>query len=344
MLKTKEDIPQGYNPLAKLVVDSDKKRIVTSLPPKKVFAEMADKAAAYKIKEGKDVLGAFITKHGSKKLFQYMKDSIKPELWNHFIEGDKATDLEFLRSLPAKKQFPDHPGWYLGILKDQDSNEFLALYIGQSVSIIGRIGGVKGHKNAVLLSHKKMLLYWFWRGNTNSVPPIPQNASLEKKLERLPRKCKFITLGTDKSGLKKQDAEDFLSIGEMFLALMFQSLQSETLKTWLPDDCIVSSPAHGANIQLPILQVHQSLQNFALGDAIVSKDSNVKAYANNALGRNLTSKKLEVRNQIVMKKTIVGSRDKGKNQGHYHEPDLSLGDTTKVKVACITCSTKKIDT
>lgn len=344
VLKTKGDLPRGYNPSAKSIADLDKKRTVTSLPPQRVFAVMADKAAAYKTKKGEDVCGAFITKHGSEKLFQHMKDSIKPELWNHFMEGDKATDLEFLRSLPMEKQFPDRSGWYLGVVEDQDGDEFLALYIGQSVSIISRIGGVKGHKNSVLLGQKKMLLYWFWRGDTNDVPPIPQNSSLEKKLERLPRKCKFITLGTDKSGLKDADAEHFLNIGEMFLALMFRSLQSETLKKWLPDDCTVSSPATGANIQLPILQGHQSQQNFALEDAVNSENSAVTAYADEALGRNLTGKKLEKRNQIVMEKTTVGSREKGKNQGHYRGPDLSLGDTAEVQVACVSCGTKKIDT
>jgi hypothetical protein len=344
VLKSKNDLPRGYDPSAKSTFDLDSKRTVSNLDPERVFSVMAEKTVAYKTKKGEDVLGAFITKHGSDKLFEYMKNSIKPDLWTHLIQGDKATDLEFLRSLPAEKQFPQRPGWYLAIVEDRDGNEFLAVYIGQSLSIIARVGGSKGHKESVLLGKKKSLLYWLWRGDTNHVPPIPVSSSLEKKLERLPRKCKFITLGTDKSGLQGKDVDDFLNAGEMFLALMFRSLQPETLGKWLPDDCTVSSPATGANIQLPILQGHQSQENFALADAVGSENSTVAAYADDALGRNLTGKQAARRTHALMEKTTVGSRSKGKNQDHFRGPNLALGDTADVEVACVKCGTKKMDT
>lgn len=347
--KKTENLPRGYDPTVNSGADLDPTRTVVNLSPEAVFSGLIDKVSEYRTQKTQvNLYGAFITKYGCDKLFEFTKNSIKPVLWGHFLQGDKATDLEFLRSLPGEKQFPDRPGWYLGIVEDRElsDEEFLALYIGQSVSIIGRIGGVKGHKNSVLQGKKNMLLYWFWRGDSNVTPPMPTNATLENKLARLPRKCKFITLGTDQSGLQdEKDAGNFRNIVEMYLSLMFRSLQPKDLKTWLPENCVVASPAAGANIQLPILQGHSSESgNFAIGGAMASNNPSVASYAQSALGGDLSAEHKQRRDHIVMEKTTTGSREKGKNQGHFRGPDLALGDAVEVEVACIECGHTKKDT
>lgn len=346
VVKKTDKLPRGYDPTAKSGADLDPNRTVVNLSPEAVFSEMIEKLSEYRTqKKNVCLYGDFIAKHGRDKLFEFTKNSIKADHWRDFIEGDKATDLEFLRSLPGEKQFPDRPGWYLAIVEDRDGGEdvFLALYIGQAVTIISRIGGVKGHKDSVLKGKKNALLYWFWRGDTNTVPPLPSNASLEKKLERLPRKCKFITLGTDQSQLQGADAEDFRNIVEMYLALMFRSLQIKDLATWLPGDCVLASPATGANIQLPILQGHQS-GHFALGGAMASDNPSIAGYAQSALGNDLSAEHKQRRDRIVAEKTTIGSREKGKNQDHFRGPDLSRGDAVEVEVACIECGWQKTDT
>ena len=339
-------LPRGYDPTVSSGADLDPNRTVVNLSPEAVFSELIDKASEYVTQKKKvSLYGDFIAKYGRDKLFEFTKNSIKPELWGHFLEGDKATDLEFLRSLPGEKKFPDRPGWYLAIVEDRESGEaeFLAVYIGQSASIIARIGGMKGHKQSVLQTKKNGLLYWFWRGDTNAVPPIPTSISLEQKLARLPRKCKFITLGTDQSQLQGEDADDFRNIVEMFLALMFRSLQLKDLKTWLPGDCVLASPATGANVQLPILQGHSG-SNFALGGAMASDNPSVASYAQSALGNNLSAEHQQRRDRVKMEKTTTGSREKGKNQDHFRGANLALGDAVEVEVACVECGWTKTDT
>lgn len=333
---TKTGPPRGYKARTSSAA-KDPNRTVESLPPREVLDHMLKGAAAHVSKDGTKPFESFVAHHGLDKIFGYLKSTFKPWVWDNLIEGDKATDIAYLKAIPVEKRLPDKPGFYIGIIEDDNDPDFVALYGGQGGSIVVRIFSAKGHRWSVLNADKGSLLYFFWRGDTRVVPPKGT------QIEDLPRKCKFVCAGVDESGLLGQDQKNFWDIGEMFLTLMLRSLQEQDLKKWLPADCSIDTPARRANIQLPLFQNHKS-QHFDLGASIHSTDPAVAAYAQQTLNPKMSAEQQAKRDHRMMEKTTTGSRKKGKNQEHFRDPDASLGDPDKVKVKCVTCGTVKFDT
>lgn len=84
---------------------------------------MVAEAASYTRSNGSSPFGPFVGQYGRDKPFEFTKASLKPEVWEHFIEGEKTTDIEFLKSMSGHKRFPDRPGWYLGVVEDRENGD-----------------------------------------------------------------------------------------------------------------------------------------------------------------------------------------------------------------------------
>lgn len=83
----------------------------------------------------------------------------KPDIWANYIDVTKATDVAALKSRKTLPRLSDRLRCWLRI------------YIGQSVSVVARICGTKGHIQAVLQTDKRSLLYW----STGFGEGIPRN-------------------------------------------------------------------------------------------------------------------------------------------------------------------------
>jgi hypothetical protein len=183
----------------------------------------------------------FLLEHGS-ELFDIAKNAIHSNIWESFVEGDKAFDRDFLRQFPELS--PTRvAGWYL-IFMWNDSPRTRDLwydYVGQSIDLQRRR---QEHFRAAEKGKSKSLIYELWRGDQFIVGGPLQNT------------VKFIPLGTEPPTFRNdaQNRLKFLNIVETFLGVVFQTFQPLVLKEWLDKSVAIRPGDHGANITVPVIE------------------------------------------------------------------------------------------
>lgn len=193
----------------------------------------------------------FIFRWGYPQIFEWMRPSLDPRVWNDIILPGETQNNSILSQVP-EENLPREDGWYLIILTRRDGTlAWFRFYIGQAARDDGGVRErcLREHKSNVLPGRKQSLLYFIWRGGVT----VKSGMSLDD----LPIKAKIICLGTDKSSLTGADKQQFMNIGEIFLALTFTSLQTNHLRYWLPGNASLPAEPIGLNVALPLWQGHR---------------------------------------------------------------------------------------
>lgn len=127
----------------------------------------------------------------------------------------------------------------------------------------------------------------------------------------------------------------FLSLGEMYFALMMQSLQSDDLDRWLPKDAPRDHASRGVNIALPLYQSFSQMAKFGMAKLCKSPDPEVRAYAYGVLANN--------RAKIIAdnyRQNIIRLRQIGKWARLFRDV-FERGQ--EVRVYCFDCHTESVD-
>lgn len=190
---------------------------------------------------------AFIDTHGREALFVLLTRCVNVGVWVDILGAGRTADQEYLQGLHETPDSP-LPGWYLGIGDDTEDPTFFKKYVGQSSDSVR--SRVHRHRN---LAHA--LQDFLATGGTLEVFPRRREAVLFYQIwaAKATRNFKFVCLGNDVSDFDKAGKQVWFNIVEMFMSLMFQSLQPGTLRKYLGADAL-ETPDCGLNIALPLYQ------------------------------------------------------------------------------------------
>ena len=246
------------------------------------------------------------------------------------MEGDKAFDAEFLRSLPHESG-DNSPGWYQISLWNILDADWWRDYVGRSTNLRKRW---RSHERAVLDNRKQPLLYALWRGGVD----VPANGIPS-------RTGKVYRLGSDESGFTDDfDKQAFYNMGEIFFGLIFQTFQPPDLCSWLPEDVPIRFPdrPRGLNVSVPVADWHNGTRS--ISSLWASKDPVVRAYAAAKVTRNLVI--ANVRNQEQQFKGLAVSRRKVGTlftSSVLRDADPTKGEPTSVHIKCRKCGSTRED-
>ncbi|KUI59860.1 hypothetical protein VP1G_11182 [Cytospora mali] len=123
-----------------------------------------------------------------------------------------------------------------------------------------------------------------------------------------PRWSAWVPTGADK--------QEFMNIGEMFLALTFTSLQAEHLRYWLPNNASLPAEPIGLNVTLRLWP--------GRGDKAGRATSPLAR-----LGGFDGSARLTTQVSASLAVAVAGFFE-----DHFRNPDISLGDLARVEVSC----------
>lgn len=313
-----------------------------------VFNFMLDKAANLRgPKSGKRPYQEFLADMDHEDLWNFLVRSADPEIWTKVILAGETQNFDVLDSLPSVP-LPREGGWYIAILKKKLANSrWYRGYAGQAVGF----GGVqqrvkKEHEVNVLNSQKTSLFMRFWRGDVDVSDESVQS------LDDLPHDCKFVCVGTDRSGLQGDNKSLFVNIAEMFFALIFRFLQTASLQDWLPPGFSLPTEPIGCNVALPLWQCDNDAAKRSFTLLLRSDDPKVREYARSRILPGLAKARAlrwvgDVDNTNIalagQAKSQAKAAQKGK-QVYWRQPDQSLGDAPTVKVRCNACSAETVDT
>jgi hypothetical protein len=286
-------------------------------------------ATEYKLaKEDVRPLKEWIPQQGHRQLFDLLKKCIRPEIWEHCVDGDKAFDRDFLLGLP---DVPPTSGWYLIVIYDDDDITWWRVYVGQSVDVPRRWSQ---HEKASTNEAYQALVYEVWRNGES----VPEDGTL-------PRKAKFISLGCDSGAYPDddKDSQNFRNLGEMFFALLFQALQPSALRRWLPDDVHIQANHRGLNVAVPVINCYSQR---AISSIWSNPDPVARAYAMKkamaALIKGNEVQKAEHYHSQTKARRVLPSATNFQT-GIYRNADPTKGDPVVVRVKCETCNTERDD-
>ncbi|KAJ4387616.1 hypothetical protein N0V93_008213 [Gnomoniopsis smithogilvyi] len=139
----------------------------------------------------------------------------------------------------------------------------------------------------------------------------------------------------DDDGNEISDDTLFLSLGEMYFALIMQTLQSDDLDHWLPEDAPREYASLGVNIALPLYQSYSQMAGFGMAKLCKSPDPEARAYALGVLANNRAKITADDYRQ-----NIIGSRQVGKWACLFKDVfDKGQG----VDVYCYDCGSIRVD-
>lgn len=149
------------------------------------------------------------------------------------------------------------------------------------------------------------------------------------------RDANIIHLGSLIQGLPDEDEALFLNLGEMYFALMLQSLQGDDLDHWLPVDTPREETNRGLNVALPLHQSFADMAKRGMAKLLQSTDPEVRAYALSVLANN--------RAKIIAdnyRQNIITLRKIGK-WAHLFRDVVDRGQ--EIDVYCVGCGTHYTD-
>lgn len=313
-----------------------------------VFNFMLDKAInLVGPKSGKKPYYEFLTKMDHEDLWNFLVRSADPEIWTKVILAGETQNFDVLDSLPSIP-LPREGGWYIAILKKKRPNSrWFRGYAGQAVGKHGVQQRVnKEHEVNVLNPKKTSLFIRIWRGDVDVSDDSIQS------LDDLPHDCKFVCVGTDRSGLQGDDKSLFANITEMFFALIFRFLQTTSLQEWLPPGFSLPDEPIGCNVALPLWQCDHDAAKRSFTLLLRSDDPEVREYARSRILPGLAKARAvrwvgDVDNTNIalggQKASLAKAAEKGKDV-YWRQPDSSLGDAPTVKVRCLNCNAETVDT
>lgn len=311
--------------------------------PQDIFNFMLDKAANLRgPKTGIAPYQQFLELHEQEDLWTYLARSADPEVWSKVILAGQTQNFDVLDSLPSVP-LPREDGWYIAIITKRDGSRWYRGYGGQAF----RQGGVRKrvageHMNYVLNKSQNSLFYRTWRGGVDVA-----DDSIES-LDDLPRTCKFVCVGTDRSGLQGNDKTLFGNIAEMFFAVIFRFLQSRSLLHWLPPGFSLPAEPIGCNVALPLWQHDADASKRSFHLLLRSDDPEVREWARSRILPGLAkARALRWVGDVDNTNIALGSREaanKDKATAHLRSCDESQGDSKVVRVKCVACNTETDDT
>lgn len=277
---------------------------------------------------------SIIDNQGSAKLFALIEECADDFIWKHCVVGGKALDAEFLHSMEEDYQY-QQPGWYLIFMWDEECQvwEWYRVYVGQAgagqgtKTLLTRVGQ---HRTCSTNVEKKQLVYRAWRAFEKTV-------DLSKM-----KKVKFVKLGfAPDQGVfsDPEDADLFLSLGEMYFSLVFRSLQTQDLIKWLPEGTVAKhsdlAPL-GLNVALPLSQGRVLESTMAFGKLANSLDPQVREDARRTLKQNIQKVYDDhfVKNTATLRKNAAWADENVFRDG-------PVGQTVQVK--CNNCGWVKDD-
>lgn len=323
----------------------------------KVFHRLIRDAGSYGVREDNSFpCKESLTRHSEEDLYQRLKASTMDIVWAQCVEKRTGLSEEFLSELPDNGSACRETGWYLIVLQGGSRHR---VYVGQAKNIQGR--STRHRRNARDLGCSE-LLYHTWR----AIPAC---------------EAKVYCLGLDKCGFADVDARLFRNIGEMFFALMFESLQRHHLDAWLSRSREVRG-GHGLNVALPLSQATSA--GCWIGKLLNSEDPELKAwaraqYADRWAKTSIKMKAFAKANPGVLEKSLVDyhAANPGKSQeialavhakmratgykalsdaqrknssltdcegGVFRSADPAKGDLVIVRVKCVDCGHERDDT
>lgn len=305
----------------------------TIADPDEILRHLLDQAAKLQRASGELPYEAFCRQHEHNEVLKWLKQGVGNDRWRQLFQMGKIIESRFLEHLAAEPLSshgpPANPGWYILMLTDENDVEFWALYVGQADNIRHRKGD---HFKFVFLNTEGSLLYFVWRGNG----PVPKN-------RELPRIAKFIVLGMDVSGLQDREAELFRNIGEMFFALMTQTLQHNSLVQWLPEVTKIQSHHIPLNVALPLHQ--NSPKDAARTFSQLGRSENPAAIAYH---KYRSRRAFDAANKSQRDVEYAFTRKSNRNRGKFflqlfRNPDPKRSEPLEVRVRCSHCGWETAD-
>ncbi|KAK4242611.1 hypothetical protein C8A03DRAFT_11200, partial [Achaetomium macrosporum] len=159
------------------------------------------------------------------------------------------------------------------------------------------------------------------------------------------RDFKFIRLGTLRSDLEPRDTDHWLDIIEMYFALMFRTLQRETMRKCLGADDL-DIPDHGLNVSLPLHHWSSPSRIASIFACLKSDDPEVKAYGNyrrNQLMARASAAKLAQVSFVPAPRTTKAVCKNPRWRAKFHKANPAWGEPTKVRVFCRACGHVRYD-
>lgn len=305
----------------------------TIADPREILYHLLDQAANLQRASGELPYETFCHQHKHNEVLKWLMQGMGNDRWHQLFQLGKIKDRKFLEHLAAEQVSSldslTSAGWYILMLSDENDEDFWALYVGQADNLRHRKGD---HFKFVFLNTEGSLLYFVWRGNG----PVPKN-------RELPRTAKFIVLGTDVSGLQDREAELFRNIGEMFFALMTQTLQHNLLTQWLPRNTKIQSHYIPLNVALPLHQ--NSPKDAARAFSQLGRSENPIAIAYHKYrSRHAFDAAKESQRNVGYAFTRKSNRNRGKLFSQlFRNPDPKRSEPSEIRVKCTYCGWKTVD-
>lgn len=217
------------------------------------------------------------------ELFERLQS--ESQIWDLISDPTSVKHTDLLSRAVAIPALPSTQGHYLGIMTDEKDPSWFRRYVGQAKDVRRR---VQTHNTS--RGQDKPLFYFTWKDG---------------------RKVFWVLLSTVAGlDMSAEDRAAWLSVQEMFYALVLKSLQPNALVDWLNS---AHSDEGGLNVRLPLYQ-GQILRgtNSGFGQLYASSDPEKKSYAVSHIGR-ISQMAIPVNDALDYAHTAAGiTRAKGK--------------------------------